>query len=86
MELRYDCGLLLVSRKEMVQKLNRERQVSLDEPFLASFFLALSYLESYFKGVKGRRGNEREISPCFRGYCKSGGSSSLNLSLFFSLV
>ena len=50
------CGLLSVGRNEMVQKLNRERQVSLDEPFLVSHFLALSYLESYFKGVKGRRG------------------------------
>ena len=26
-------GLLLVGRNEMVQKVNRERQVSLDEPF-----------------------------------------------------
>ena len=49
-------GLLSVGRNEMVQKLNRERQVSLDEPFLASHFLVLSYLESYFKGVKGRWG------------------------------
>ena len=66
----------------MVQKLNRERQVSLGESFLASHFLVLSYLESYFVGVKGRRGREE----CFRGYCKSGGSSPLNLPLSFSLV
>ena len=50
------CGLLLVGRKEIVHKLNRERQVSSGEPFLALNFLVLSYLESYFVGVKGRRG------------------------------
>ena len=51
-----DCGLLLVGRNEMGQKLNRERQVSLVEPFLASDFLVSSYLESYFVGVKDRWG------------------------------
>ena len=51
-----DCGLLLVGRNEMGQKLNRERKVSLVEPFLASDFLVSSYLESYFVGVKDRRG------------------------------
>ena len=50
------CGLPLVGRNEMGQKLNRERQVSLVEPFLASDFLVSSYLESYFVGVKDRRG------------------------------
>ena len=55
-ELRNDCGLLLVGRNEMGQKLNRERQVSLGEPFLASDFLVLSYLENYFVGVKDWRG------------------------------